>query len=56
MDSFLDGDVSPNVCSYIIHVTAATCVSPSSAGPHGSCPLHHLHLLNLSFMIGMSNR
>ena len=34
----------------------ATCVSPSPAGPPGSCPLHLLYLLNLSFMIGLPHR
>ena len=29
---------------------------PSPAGPPGSCPLHLLHLSNLSFMIWMPNR
>ena len=29
---------------------------PSPAGPHGSCPLHLLHLSNLRFMIGIPNR
>ena len=30
--------------------------APSPAGPPGSSPLHLLHHLNLSFMIGMPNR
>ena len=38
------------------HVADATGVSPSPAGPPGSCPLYLLHLSNLSFMIGMPNR
>ena len=36
--------------------TDATGVPPSPAGPPGSSPLHLLHLLSLSFMIGMPNR
>ena len=38
------------------HVADATGVSPSPAGPPGSCPLNLLRLSNLSFMIGMPNR
>ena len=38
------------------HVADATSVSPFPKGPPGSCPLHLLHLSNLSFMIGMPNR
>ena len=38
------------------HAADATGVSLSPAGPPGSCPLHFLHLTNLSFMIGMTNR
>ena len=41
---------------YVQHVTDATGVSPTPAGPPGSCPLHLLHLSNLRFMIGMPNR
>ena len=41
---------------FVKHVADATGVSPSPAGPPGSCPLYLLHLSNLSFMIGMPNR
>ena len=41
---------------FVQHIADASCISPSPAGPSGSCPLHLLHLCNLSFMIGMSNR
>ena len=37
------------------HIADATGVPPSPAGPPGRCPLHLLHLSNLSFMIGMPN-
>ena len=41
---------------FVKHTIDATSVPPSTAGPHGSCPLHLLHLSNLSIMIGMPNR
>ena len=41
---------------FVKHVAGATGVSPSPAGPPGSCPLYLLHLSNLSFIIGMPNR
>ena len=41
---------------YVQHAADATGVSPSFAGPPGSCPLHLLHMSNLSFMIWMPNR
>ena len=41
---------------FVQHVADATCVSSSPAGTHSSCPLHLLHLLNSSVMIGMPNR
>ena len=38
------------------HVADATGVSLSPAGSPGSCPLHILHLSNLSIMKGVPNR
>ena len=38
------------------HITDATGVPPSPAGPPGCSPLHLLHLSSLSFIIGMPNR
>ena len=40
---------------FVQHIADATCISPSPAGPPGSCPLHLLHLCNLSFVIGTPN-
>ena len=40
---------------FVKHVADVTGVSPSPAGPPGSCPLNLLHLSNLSF-IGVPNR
>ena len=37
----------------IQHIADATCISPSPAGPSDSYPLH---LLNLSFVVGMPKR
>ena len=37
-------------------VADASCVPPSPAGPHNSCPLHLLYLFNLKFVIGNPNR
>ena len=37
-----------------IIIVIATCISPSPAGPLGNCPLHLLHLCNLSFVIGLA--
>ena len=42
--------------TFVKHVADATGVSLSPAGHPGSCPLHLLHLSNLSCMIGMLNR
>ena len=41
---------------FIQHVADATGFSPSPAGQPGSCPLHLLHLSNLSIVIGMPNK
>ena len=38
------------------HITDATGVPPSPAGPPGYSLLHILHLSSLSFIIGMPNR
>ena len=34
---------------FVQHIADTTCVPPSLAGPPGSCPLHLLHLCDLSF-------
>ena len=41
---------------FVQHIADTTCISPSPAGPSGSCPLHLLHLCYLSVMTGMPNR
>ena len=41
---------------FVQHIADTTCISPSPAGPSGSCPLRLLHLCYLSVMIGMPNR
>ena len=43
---------------FVQHIadTTCTCISPSPAGPSGSCTLHLLHQCYLSVMIGMPNR
>ena len=41
---------------FVLHVANVTGVSPSPAGPPGGCPLHLLHLPNLSFVIEKPNR
>ena len=41
---------------FVQHVADATCIPPSHAGPHSSCHLPILYLLNLKFVIGMLNR
>ena len=38
------------------HITDATGVPSSPAGPPGCSPLHLLHLSSLNFIIGMPNR
>ena len=40
---------------FVRHVADATGVSRSPTGPPGSCPLHLLHMSNLSFVIGVPN-